>query len=283
MRKAQKPNQNTNSQTSPSKPRLEDFTAEELQNRLDDLILNESISMKDADLIDLYCKELDKREGVESHISSEQSLRDFYQRNKLMLDDEPPILQLSPKPVKRFSPSRFIAVAAITILIVGLLATQAFGVNIWHAIAKWTNDTFGFWYETTDASRSDSEQSDVCSGLRSAMSSDGIAAAVVPTYLPDGFIQTEFYQENDPLSYTAVYERGDDAIVIQIVASANQMGRKFQKEAEQPEIYVQNGIAHYIMENTGTYLAVWTEAGLECSITGVPTLDETYKMIDSIY
>ena len=92
-------------------------------------------------------------------------------------------------------------------------------------------------------------------------------------YLPEGFMQTEFYQGNNPLSYTAVYEHGGDTIVIQIVKTTNQMGREFQKEAEQPEVYVQNG----------TYLAVWTDDGLECSITGVPTLDEMYKMIDSIY
>lgn len=291
MRKEQNPNSNTYNQTSQLKQHLENLTTEELQNRLDDLILNESISMEDAALIDLYCQELDKREGVESHISSEQSLRDFYQKNKLVLDDEASVLQLSPKPVKRISLSRYIAVAVITILVVGLLATQAFGLNLWHTIAKWTNDTFGFLYETTETSSDDAEevaysnleQSDICSELQAAMLSDGIDTAVVPTYLPEGFMQTEFYQGNNPLSYTAVYEHGGDTIVIQIVKTTNQMGREFQKEAEQPEVYVQNGIKHYIMENTGTYLAVWTDDGLECSITGVPTLDEMYKMIDSIY
>ena len=283
MRKEQEPNPNTYNQTSQLKQHLENLTTEELQNRLDDLILNESISMEDADLIDLYCQELDKREGVESHVSSEQSLEDFYQKNKLVLDDEAAVLQMSSKPVKRVSLSRYIAVAVITILVVGLLATQAFGVNVWHAIAKWTNETFSFLYGTTEDSDNNSEQSDDCSELQSAMFSDGIDIAVVPTYLPDGFKQTEFYQGMNPLSYTAVYERGEDTIVIQIVELTNQMGREFQKEAEQPEIYVQNGIKHYIMENTGTYLAVWTEAGLECSITGVPTLDEMYKMVDSIY
>ena len=283
MRKEQKPNQITCNQTPQSEQHLKNLTTEELQNRLDDLILNESISMADADLIDLYCQELDKREGAECNISSEQSLHDFYQKNRLVLDDELPVQQQTTKSVKRVSISRYIAVAAITILVVGLLSTQTFGLNLWHAIAKWTNETFSFLYQSAEDSSNDSKQSDVCSELQSAMFSDGIDTAVVPTYLPDGFVQTEFYQENNPLSYTAVYQNGDATIVIQIIEYTPEMVREFQKDAEQPEIYVQNGVEHYIMENTGTYLAAWTDDGLECSITGVPTLDEMYKMIDSIY
>ena len=56
-----------------------------------------------------------------------------------------------------------------------------------------------------------------------------------------------------------------------------------RNKSKMKEIYIKNGIEHYITTNVGEYRAVWSNSGLICEIHCVPTREELIRMIDSIY
>ena len=57
----------------------------------------------------------------------------------------------------------------------------------------------------------------------------------------------------------------------------------YEKDLDDPEIYVVGGIQHYITTNMGKYEIVWKTGEIECGIHGIAELDDVYRMIDSMY
>ena len=57
----------------------------------------------------------------------------------------------------------------------------------------------------------------------------------------------------------------------------------YEKNLTNPELYEAGGVTHYIMPNIDSCLVVWKNGNVECSISGVKTMEEVKKIINSIY
>lgn len=181
---------------------------------------------------------------------------------------------------KRWVRAGLIAVlAAVLCLGVGLTASAA-GYNILDAVMQWSSETFGFSFiqnSSTSSYVSDPEYAQ----LKFALADAGVTAPLVPNYLPDGYTQGELYASDG--QYTAVYQSESNVIVLQIQKALSKDNVQHEKDGAEPEIYTVSGVDHYISTNMGAFIAVWTNDGYECFISGVPTKQELLDMIDSIY
>lgn len=181
-----------------------------------------------------------------------------------------------------------VAIAAVIVLLSGTVTAYALGYDVFGAIATWTKETFSFTQQTemTPSAAVPSEDMTGILDLQSALDEYGITEKLAPTYIPDGYEQSEFYVDtsNTCTLFTSVLDNGNDLIIIQIrhyFAIRNRAD--YEKDGADPEVYFVNDIAHYIMTNMGDYHSVWSNGLYEISISGVKTKEDLTKMIDSIY
>ena len=113
----------------------------------------------------------------------------------------------------------------------------------------------------------------------------GIPTALLPSYLPDGFVEmdSQYNAITQPVSLYCLLGNGDSSItLLYTVFSENQDHLLYEKDATDPEQYEYNGTVYYIMTNEGVYFAAWTPGNIECNIVGVESYDEIIKIIQSI-
>ena len=121
--------------------------------------------------------------------------------------------------------------------------------------------------------------------IANEMEIHGIPTAILPSYLPDGFVETDFQYNavTQPVSFYCLLGNGDSSItLLYTVFSENQDHLLYEKDTNDPEQYEYNGTVYYIMTNDGVYFVAWTAGNIECNIVGVETYDEIIKIIQSI-
>ena len=175
----------------------------------------------------------------------------------------------------------FAAMIAIVVLFVSTATASALGFNIWDALAKWTGEVFGFSAEQEEASVAKQLKD-----LQHDMVGRGITAKVLPTYLPEGYevVNTKSQVERDYIRFDCLLSNGKNSMILNYRQFlAEDYSGEFEKTLNAPEKYDAGGITHFIMDNAGTCVVVWVNNEVECSITGVESMEEAKKIIDSIY
>ena len=197
----------------------------------------------------------------------------------------------SPPPQKRrplFRAAAIAAALAATLLAVTLTAS-ALGYDLLGAVAAWGRETFQF-VSISGAPSKKTVTSPVAvpaalQTLSDSMTENGMAAgSLLPGFFPDGYTQTELqsYCEGKISDFYCRLEQGEDAITLLYHASASENGSIFEKDAGDPEVHAANGRTFYIMTNADSYVAVWMDAGVECSIFGVRDHETLLKILDSV-
>lgn len=197
----------------------------------------------------------------------------------------------SPPPQKRrplFRAAAIAAALAATLLTVTLTAS-ALGYDLLGAVAAWGRETFQFvsisGAPSEKAVTSPAAVPAALQALSDSMTENGMAAAsLLPGFFPEGYVQAELqsYCESEISDFYCRLEQGTDAITLLYHASASGNGSIFEKDAGDPEVYAANGRTFYIMTNADSYVAVWMDAGVECSIFGVRDHETLLKILDSV-
>ena len=197
----------------------------------------------------------------------------------------------SPPPKARRPLFRAFAVAAAlaaTLLAVTLTAS-ALGYDLLGAVAAWGRETFQFvsisGAPSKKASALPAAVPAALQALSDSMTENGMAAAsLLPAFVPEGYVQAELqsYCESEISDFYCRLEQGEDAITLLYHASASGNGSIFEKDAGDPEVYAANGRTFYIMTNADSYVAVWMDANVECSIFGVRDHETLLKILDSV-
>jgi len=177
----------------------------------------------------------------------------------------------------------FVTAAVIALLFASTVTASAFGFNLWGAVAQWTRDTFGF--STTASISEDSEQKDSANRLQNELNQYGITTALAPTWYPDGYSLENIDVAETPArtTFIATFDNNGQEILITIVAMTDSPNRVYEKDGDDVTVYSVNQIKHYIMTNLDNINVVWATENYECSISGVLSLKDAEKMIDSIY
>ena len=184
--------------------------------------------------------------------SEGRSLFDFDDEPQLNgTSDKTQILQPAPRsntrPRKWVLRTARILAAVIAVLLATSLTAYAFGFDLWGAIANWTKETFGFKsseYTQTVARSSAKEIPAPLTSIANEMEIHGIPTAILPSYLPDGFVETDFQYNavTQPVSFYCLLGNGDSSItLLYTVFSENQDHLLYEKDTVDPEQYEYNG------------------------------------------
>lgn len=266
-----------NDRASQIQTHLANLSTEELEDRLAELIMDESDD--NNTLIEAYLAELDKRDPCKPIITAEESLRNFHRKHPMIFA----AAKNTPTPRRTLRPARFLLTAIVVVTVFGLLAAQVSGVNVFHVFARWTNETFGLVFSDYTKPSPTAEANAAYAELQNALEAHGVTAPLVPKYLPEGYEQTELRAEDDGSLFMAVYQYEANYICIRINKIGSEIGNRVQIDGESPEIYTIDDIDHNIMTNIDTYSASWENVGYECYISNVSSKELLYDILDSIY
>lgn len=195
----------------------------------------------------------------------------------------------APPPKKTLIVVKRLLLVALVSCICFLMMATALGYDVFQAIGSWTRDIFSFAYsqkETSTPSPSYSaDQVEQFDNLQEALNTSNITEFNAPTYLPEGFAQTEVYIVPHLLSneIQAFYTSEDLSIQVCITQFEDTYSVQYEKDETPVETVVIHGITHYLFSNNGRSVATWNVDSIEGSITGDISLEEMREILNSMY
>ena len=211
-----------------------------------------------------------------------------FQQNYLDSEDEPlaSIEEIKAKKARNPWVRRSIAAAAAVVLIVGIpLTAKAFNwEKIWTAVATLAKETFSFVDEDQNADAPSPANEKEYTSLQQALEATDQEVAMLPTWIPDGFMLDRIDVDETPMqrNYVAMYTKDNKILNISIRSYEDSDPERVEINDTLVEIYTTSGIEYYIFSNYDRIRAVWIQDSYECSISGEITIEEVKMMIDSI-
>ena len=196
-----------------------------------------------------------------------------------------------PQRTRKFKPfsHRIATIAAVLLLCLFTtsVTTAAFGFDWWDSFIRWTSETLGF-VDASDKAVEPETVPQILQELQDEFFKLGHDPwNLTPTYLPVGFDEGEIMTSTTEQYSTILCQitDGSEYILLQYrLYGSNALGNAaYEKDLDDPEIYVAGGVQHYITTNMGKYEIVWKTGEIECGIHGIAELDDVYRMIDSMY
>ncbi|NLV23089.1 MAG: DUF4367 domain-containing protein [Syntrophomonadaceae bacterium] len=248
----------------------------------------------DPQLMDAYLAALDEKDPAVSDYSAEDSLAAFREEHSHLLQQVEPASKTSdriknPRPLRRWRAFRLVA-ATVVIMLSCMIAAQAFGLDVFGAIARWTEETFHFGTsaQSDQTDESQAEEDYEYGSLQEALETNGISELAAPNWYPTGFELNEIgvFPTPPTIKLQATYQNGEKFIFVtirQFASPEDANSGTFEKDNATVILFECNGITHYIMSNIDQATATWINQNLMCSISGDLSEDDLKDMIKSVY
>lgn len=268
---------------------------ETLQNQLMDLLFHPAGGEPDLQALDALVDRLEEIDPMPGGVTAEESLEQFRRRYAPVFEaenaasaGEPPL-----RPGKRFFQRPFakaLPVACALVLLFGTATAQAFGLDVFSAIARWTSEIFRLDnraapYAAVTVRPLEVGEEAVYGTLEEAVAAFGIDAPIVPREIPEGFelVEVKAAQKELGLLIYADYESENSYFQIRYRETDNQQFNSLEKEFGEADVYFINEVKHYLFSDFDRKKAAWQNGELECKISGYISEQEIKTMINSIY
>lgn len=179
--------------------------------------------------------------------------------------------------------------AVVAVSLSGMIAAQAMGVDVFGALARWTDETFRFAGEAGTARDASSPENEaVRRPLQDALDQYGVTAVPAPGWYPEGAelageINVAESQAALIISCDLTCEGKSFNITVQQFTTSEQLSEEaFEKDASSIEEYGSAGRTFYIMSNVSDCRAVYSDGRTSLMISGELSLEHLKKIIDSI-
>lgn len=227
-----------------------------------------------------------RNEGKSPEEALESFKQNYYTENDISSVSERTTVAFKPSSRGRWRRGLIAVAAMLALVICSSITANAMGFDLWEIIAKWTQETFHFGYagDVDRLDEPDTNDGTPFDGLQEALNQLDIHAELVPTWIPDGFVEVDIkvYDTPKQRQLVAQYENNDKSIRIRITDYLDTHPAQIEQSDELLEVHSSNGIDYYIFDNYDMLKAVWINQNFECYISGPLSVSEIKKMIDSI-
>ncbi len=272
--------------------RLKHMPPEEIAGEMADIW--EAMGETDFDprRIDAYLAALEEKDPKAVDFNAEAALKSFRARHAVLfeqLDAGEDGRNRKIRPARRRRYVR-LAAASLAVALGSMMTAQAFGVDVFGLIARWTDETFRF--DTLAQSQAidipPPAGPEEYASLQEALDAYEITEKVLPKWMPEGFRLLEVKVTPTPryVRFHAAYENGEKFLSIsvwQYGSIEDAASVIFEKDDMEVIHYEYAGITHYLMSNLAQKRAVWVSGNLMVDISGDLTLSELEEMVRSIY
>lgn len=275
---------------------LEAMTEEELTDGLNEALESMTEENYDPALIDAYLAALDRKAPMPEVPDSEAAFANF--KTKL--------LQSFPAEDKTDSPSHkassvwrigLVAILTVICLMGSMVAAQASGVDVFGAIARWTDNIFSLGTIISEGAGDESgnsrlgnsfDDTERYASLQEALDAYGITEFREPAWLPDGYkfadVEVDSWpDDNSFISLLAKYNDGTNSLQIKIECYQGTANEQLEKASAPVETLTVNGFTVYLLENTNSNSAAWVTEHYECYIIGTVEKQVLKQIVLSAY
>ena len=198
------------------------------------------------------------------------------------------------KRVIRFKQVRrtgLVAAAAIICMFAVMVTAQAAGVDVFGAMARWTEDVFSFGQIAPDSQVSDNLGGEAAgsefSSLQAAFDACGMTEVHEPTWLPDGYVlgELDVTYLDDPFQQTFAvsYTDNEGYVSINVMSYVDEPATQVQKTGDPVESVVKDGITFYLIQNTDNCAIAWYTDQYEYYLSSKNGKDILWKVVESMF
>ena len=256
---------------------LEAMSVSELTEALSHTLADASEENYDPALIDAYLDALDRKNPMPEIPSAKTSYARFQKKLRCFA----PYARS-----RRLRGAGRTALTACLAIICGLgltVAAQAAGIDVFGAMARWTDEVFslgavrssGVWYVLP-------EEPAEYGSLQEALDAYQITEVSAPAWIPDGYaldsVAAEYWDDIEELSFCCTYTNGNDTLLILIKNYRDEPNMQIEKTDALVEIMEAGGKTVYLLENTRNYAAAWATEHFEYVISGAVEKTELTQM-----
>ena len=281
-----------------SSEKLDAMSRPELTELLDAALESMTDETYDAEIINAYLEALDRKSRIPEYKSADEAFDDFQLRAKTALaetdgQDRGPSGGTRRIRQRRFAKTALVAAVLISCLFCGMIAAQAMGVDVFGAVARWTESIFSYNSEIDGAANTPSEspelredEEDIPEEYRDIyplLEERGQARYVLD--VPDGFELTDAWmsEAEEEIAFDVMYMNDSNYLSFSIRQNWYDPTSMYEKSDSPVEEYVLDGITHYIFINTDSVVAVWTLDDLEYFISMNSSSIDMKEIINSFY
>lgn len=190
------------------------------------------------------------------------------------------------------------AAAAVICALAIMVTAQAAGVDVFGAMARWTEDVFSFGPVAPDSQVSDDPARETAdqeaeapgtgfASLQEAFDAYGMTEVHEPGWLPEGYAldNVNVLAVDDPflLSFSASYTDGEGIVGIGIMSYDGTPTTQVQKVGGPVESAEKNGIMFYHIENSVGHTIAWYSGQYEYYVNGDLEDDILWKIVESMF
>lgn len=163
-----------------------------------------------------------------------------------------------------------------------LMVAQASGVDVFGAVARWTDETFHFEMQE------DQSTSDWYAPYQEQLESVGLNAAFMPTLIPDGYTvgEIEIFELPDSTEICIPFYHSSDSTIQCFISSysspIDMQSLVFEKDGRPVKEYQVNGKTVYLFHNLDAIKAVCQHKNFVYTLTGDVTEDIALNFYASI-
>lgn len=271
---------------------------ERLQDQLADLLYPSEGGEIDIESLDALLEQMETVCPLPASLSTEpkEGLERFHRRYASVIDETcagesaetAPAVSKKRHSIRPFA--RALPFVAALILLFGTVTAQAFGVDVFSAIARWTSEIFRLDggstpYATVTVRPLEVGEEAVYESLEEAVEAFGIEAPIVPKEIPERFelVEVRAVQRELGVLIYAEYKSTDGVFQVRYNEAAAQEFNTLEKESSAVDSYFNGGIEHRLTSDLGRQKVVWQSGDFECKISGDISKQEILGMVDSIY
>ena len=263
----------------PDPKQLAQLSPEELAQAMEQALDEMTEDTYDQAVLDAYLDALDAQAPMPEMPDVDTS----YQQFQAMLSgavspQEHPHTRRGGK-VLRMTLRVFLAAA---FLFACLVAAQASGMDVFGAVARWTDETFHFEMQE------DQSTSDWYAPYQEQLESVGLNAAFMPTLIPDGYTvgEIEIFELPDSTEICIPFYHSNDSTIQCFISSysspIDMQSLVFEKDGRPVKEYQVNGKTVYLFHNLDAIKAVCQHKNFVYTLTGDVTEDIALNFYASI-
>lgn len=167
-----------------------------------------------------------------------------------------------------------LAACLAVICMLGLMmAAQAAGVDVFGIMAQWTGEVFSLGtVRSGGVGYILPEEPAEYSTLQEALDAYQVTEVSAPAWIPEGytleFVEAEYWEDSQWLTFYCEYMNGDDLLSIEIDSYQNEPNVQIEKTDAPVEVMETDEVTVYLLENTNNNTAVWATEHFEYTISG---------------
>lgn len=273
------------------------YSKEQLQDELTNLMFQATEEDLDAEKLDALLDALNEVDPLPEadDFDTTRSLERFHEKYDPVFS----ALEMKSAAASGSSPAKkhsrralikILPIAAILILLFGSVTAQAFGLDIFGAIARWSSEIFHLSssstpYATIRTNPLDEGEEAYYDTLEEAVDAFGVAEAIVPKWIPDrfGLVQVTAINKSGGIFICADYASSSGFLQVRYKEVKNVDFSSLEQEGSEVKVYSIGEIKHYLLSDMDRQKSFWQNGELECQIFGNVTRQEIIEIVDSIY